>query len=359
MLTRDFYRFLAAIVALFGVTATANAQIQQPGYPVYGHDPIFDGADAEFIADDIGDYDLQVFTPLDFGEQSVKERFDNTGMFLTYDRAALWTSAPATSSIGGQSAPGFNYATWGNRYEIGYMTDNDSGFTATLMYTSGSTFLAGRSSVGTPLPMQVETGFTSFELNKTFRQPMKNGAIFEPYFGFRYMGLNDKTIQDGSVILTNPFFPTGTNNRFLQESQNAMPGAQLGFRMFRNTGRWTISTNAAAMAMYNNQTYFSSDIISRTNLENIVIERAEGNDEFVPAVEARFDLSYHLTRDIAVRAGGEVVYFVEGLSRANILPMALNPNSIQSGTPIFTPLNAPRDQFSVMAGFTFGLEWRR
>lgn len=358
MLTRVFTRFLAAIVAIVGFATTVDAQFQQPGARI-GGEPLFDGEDAAYLSDSIGRYDAQVFTPLDFGEQSVKERFDNTGFFMTYDRANLWATAPSTSSVAGQSAPGFNYATWGNRYEIGYMTENDTGVTATLLYTSGSTFLAGRSSVGTPLPMQVETGYWSFELNKVFRQPLKNGALFEPYFGFRYLGLNDKTIQDGSVIATNPFFPTGTNNRFLQEAHNVMPGLQIGFRVFRNTGRWTVSANGSAMALYNNQSYFSSDIISRTLLENIVVERATSDDKFVPAVEGRVDFAYHLTRDIALRFGGQVTYMFNGINRANVLQAGLNPNSIQSGVlPVF-PLVHGTDEFSVMAGGTFGIEWRR
>ena len=359
MLTKELFRSLLAIVALFGLTAAADAQLRQPGSRIGNHAPYFDGSNGQFLADELGNYDVQLFTPVDFGEQSVKERFDNTGLFMTFDRASLYVTAPETTVVAGQSAPGFNYQTWGNRYEIGYMTEADSGWTLTFLNTSGSTFVGGRSSVGFALPMQVETTYNSFELNKTFRQPLKNGALFEPFFGFRYLSLNDKTVQDGSVIATNPFFPTGTNNRFLQEAQNIMPGGQLGFRLFRNNERWTISGNAAVMGLYNDQTYFASDIINRTVLENIVVERANDDSTFVPGIDLRADIAYHITRDLALRAGGEVVYLADGLTRANILQAAVNPNSIQSGTPITNLVNAPTDQYSVLAGFTFGIEWRR
>lgn len=357
MLTKELFRSLAAIVALLGVTSTTSAQLQQVGSRLGQNAPLIDGSETGFLANDLQSYDGQVFTPLDFGEQSVKERFDNTGLFFTYDRASLYVTAPETTTVAGQSAPGFNYQTWGNRFETGYMSEEDKGFTATLLYTGGSTFLAGRSDVGIPAPMHLDSGYTSFEINRTYRQCLKSGALFEPYFGFRYLGVTDKTNQDGSVSVLNPFL--GTSNRFLQEAQNVMPGGQVGFRLFRQTDRWTLSGNFSAMALYNNQTYFASDIVTRVQQPNIVVERAFDNEEFVPAVEGRFDVAYHLTRDIAVRAGGQVTYLVQGLTRANVLQAGVNPNSIQSGTAFTNSLTAGTDQDSVLAGFTMGIEWRR
>lgn len=360
MLMKRFLASLAAIVALIGgtvsaqgpmdpVAATFDAPSNSPGA----------GQNLDFVTDQLQHYDMQMFAPLDYNLLD-EEPKPSTGVFFTYDRMMSGLTGPESTTLLGQSAPSFNYQTWGNRFEFGYMNENDCGWTATISRLGGSTWLDGRTQ-GNANPMQLASKLESYELNRVFRQRMKNGGYFEPYIGARFAYLQDETISDRSTLLiglNDPLIPD--INRFQQESQNSMFGGNIGARFFRETGRWKVSSNLNAFMAYNAQFNSASDItFDEDGVVGLVVERGENNETFVPMGEARLDLSYDVTRDISLRVGGHVMYFFEGLTRANSLPQGLNPNGILSGRSPFAPLANVMDQDTASYGVTFGVEWRR
>lgn len=361
MLLKRYLASLAAIVALLAGTAAAQGPMAPVGanFPVEGSGAGA-GRNLEFVSDQLMNYDMQMFAPVDYNLLEEEPR-PNTGLFFTYDRTANGITASESTTIFGTSAPGFTYQTWGNRFEFGLMNESDCGWTATISTMGGSTFLSGRTA-GNANPMLMDTKYQSYELNRVFRQRLKNGSYFEPYIGGRFVYLADETqhdlynIQLGLGDITNP----DDINRFIQQSQNNMFGGTIGMRWFRETGRWRVSTNVASFLAYNAQFNFATDVqFSEVGDVGLAIERGADTSAFVPMGETRLDISYAVTRDISLRAGGQVMWYWDGLSRVNPLDQRINPNSVISGASAFAPLSTVNDQDMAIYGVTMGLEWRR
>jgi len=360
MLLKRFLASLAAIVALLSGTAAAQGPMDPVGatFEPQSASPGA-GQNLEFVSDQLMNYDMQMFAPVDYNMLD-EEPKPSTGLFFTYDRTTSGLTASESTTIAGLGAPGFNHTTWGNRFEFGFMNENDCGWTATINRMEGSQFINGRD-IGNQTPMQLSAKYQSYELNRVFRQRLKSGSYFEPYIGARYAYVQDESIQDQTTFLFNLSDPLlADRNRFLQESQNNLFGGTLGARWFRETGRWTVSSNVATFLAYNKQTQFASDLgYDENQIRLLVVERGAEASTFVPSGEARFDLAYNVTRDLSLRVGGQMIYFFEGLDRINGLPMNLNPNSVLSGASPFNPLTTVADQDMFVYGVTFGLEWKR
>lgn len=364
MLIKRFITTFAALVALFGIGASAQAQMGPMGAGDSGPQSSR-GDSLEYVSEEILNYDAQMFAPVDYSDYG-NGRQPSTGLFFTYDRMSANISASESTLVNGLSAPGFGYTAWGNRFEFGFMSEDDHGWTASIQNLEGSTFLAGRNA-NVSLPMQVATNFFSAELDKTFRQQLKNGSYFEPYIGGRIMVLNDKTTQDNFLNLDVDAALEST--RFQQESNNLMFGGVIGSRFFRNVGRWTVSSNAALTLAYNDQFNYAGDTFfddtggTLPPAVAVTVERGLDSSTFMPMGELRFDVSYDITRDVGLRAGGFLTYMFEGLTRVNTLPATLNPNNNSVNpnavVPPTSPLVVITDQDSTVVGVTFGIEWRR
>jgi hypothetical protein len=185
--------------------------------------------------------DLQFFAPADVDRINSEITDASTGWFATYDRAYIYMTRPQAeeSSVQGDF-------TWGNRIDLGYMTDEQHGWQISFMHIDGPNNyhlnqverinvvlptdqfnfpldginLRGGQQGGQPpaAGAQAQPGFpirdrnnpvtnardyilrdsinvadlSSFELNKTFRiDPLHYGSIIEPFFGFKYYSYND------------------------------------------------------------------------------------------------------------------------------------------------------------------------
>ena len=194
MLIKRFLASLAALVATLGVSANAQDAMAPMGTTFdapYSDQGV--GSGVNFVADQLMDYDLQVFAPADFSLLDEHPK-PSTGVFATYDRTYSGISGPSSSTFLGQSAPDFNYTVWGNRFELGFMGENSKGWTATIQTMAGMTYTDGAGN--TTNPMLIGTKFQSYELNRVFRQELKNGGYFEPYIGGRFVYLSDRSYQD-------------------------------------------------------------------------------------------------------------------------------------------------------------------
>jgi hypothetical protein len=253
MIAHKLWSWLAAVVTFAGLAGSASAQHFQP-----------------FIDPDYFDPDLQFFAPAEvdyFGDPEDP----TTGWFFTYDRLNWYVSRAENGS-----RPWDSDMTWGNRFDIGYMTENDGGWLFSTTHVNGPT--GGADSLNADL--------RSVELNKVFRfDPLHHNGIIEPFIGLRYMYFDDF----GE-------FPFG--NRV----QNNILTGQLGVRAWKNIGHWKVASELRSFNGVNWQFFQTEDYAT-----------------FLPGAEIRVEMQYSLTRDIALRVGWEGLYMFDGLARNNNL----------------------------------------
>lgn len=255
---------LSGVVAVLAFSSLARAQTVQP-----------------FVDPGYFDYDMQLFAPADDLDAYGGDPIQKYGWFGSYSRmyisvtrpvasqfaesvglpSDVITYAPANAAAGtaaqqfrfgvnGIVSPQYNEAfsatydlgdkTWGNRVDLGYMTDDNNGWLFSYMHidgpnanqstwqqrvnrintadtgytppTSGSTTAStsvvepdsDRNTVGPPDRERAynitnslnNAKLTSLELNKSFRMPpLNHGGIIEPFVGVRYMQFQDYTTR--------------------------------------------------------------------------------------------------------------------------------------------------------------------
>ncbi len=336
----------AAIVASF-CCSLASGQTTVPSSrfsPLPAESPEATAPLTEFGA---FDYDAQMFAPYDL--RDLNEPSGPTGFYLTYDRVYTSVSRPGQHAYNNPDdntwVPIGNDFMWGNRFEAGVMNEDGRGWGGEYTRTNGSFFSAGQD-ILIAAPFMTTTSVHNLKLNRIFRQELQRGGWLEPYFGFRFIGISDQTIEDS---LINTFA-----NRFKQNATNAAAGGHVGARFARRTGRWGVSTDGSLATTYNAQRYFSTDIQPTGGAVGLFESHSESSN-FCPAIDFRGDLSYALTRDIAFRLGAQVLYVWDGVNRANTLPAIFNNNSANGPGGAF---GISPESF-VSAGFNFGLEWKR
>ena len=336
-----------AIFSLISTLMVSSAVVGQVDIP----SPRFRPNDVESIENTrplaepgIFNYDTQMFAPLEF--TNGKEMEAPTGFFFTYDRLYMSIGRPGGSDdITLTAVPTGSDFIWGNRYEFGLMSDDDQGWGVTYSQSEGSFYAAGQD-VSIANPMQVTTKWGDVSVNRIFRQALSRGGYLEPYLGFRYMNVSDSTIEDAPQGLV--------FNRFKQQARNSAAGIQAGARYSQRRGRFRVSTNASIATLYNQQRYFTTDIIPAGVSEDYFSEQ-----DFTPVLDLRLEMAYNLTRDIALRSGFGTTWAWSGIGRANTLTQNLNPNS---NFNIAGAAGGPAgfiDTDFLAAGFSFGIEWKR
>ncbi len=335
-----------SLIASFFIPQIAVGQINVPG-PRFKHKAVEEvDSTSPFATPGVFDYDTQVFAPIEFGNG--EERDANTGFYASIDKT--YTSITKAGSIGVVgTTTGGNGFIWGTRMEAGWMTESDSGWGLVYQSDGGAFFVNGQDSSLSNATM-VNTNFDQFELNKTFRQSLRQGGYFEPYIGGRFMSVSDETIHDNIFILT--------STRFKQKATNNAFGLQAGARFSQNRGRWRTTADGAIVTAYNQQRYFATDILYPAVGAPLVSEQTFTDQSFVPVLDGQFEIAYHISRDLAVRLGVQTTYLWDGIARANTLTPIANPNSNQNltGSTFGAGLNS--DSF-IAAGFIFGVEWKR
>ena len=369
------FAWLAAMLAVLGMSSSALAQHYQP-----------------FIDPAYFNPDFQFFAPAEVSAYSGGEP-PNIGFYVDYDRFFINVTRPeGEPSLFSGFQGDF---TWGNRYEIGYMTEEDTGWQLVHWNLSGPSkyatptfqerldvfnddddppddpdpILQDRNPRWYILYDSVNTAkFGSLEVNKTWRRKeFHNGTIFEPLVGLRYMNFQDRYRRDDYTRFDetpppgppppgqpNPAVPNveGEWEQLTRERakfENAMFGGQLGFRYFGQRGHWLLSAELRAFAMQNFQTLNNTLLIRQTRYTafngdpeielNFREEGYVGANEFVFGGEIRAEASYELTRDINIRFGGIFMDLATGIGRGNTIQT--NNQDVQ------------------MAGLTFGFTVNR
>ena len=353
-----------------------------------------------FIEPDHFGPDLQFFAPAQVDDYSGGEP-PNTGFYMNYSRLFISITRPdGDDSLNSEFDGDF---TWGNRFDFGYMTPERVGWSSTIWHIGGpneySTVIQERldrrneddpsdgldpgSTDNEPIlqdrnPRAYALSqslnvmrFSSFEFNRVWRRKeFHYGGILEPFIGLRHMTFTDFGRRDtyarfdddaaGNLDLAVPavegpwevYQTTGT------EFQNNMLGAQLGFRLSKQTGHWLLSTELRMFALQNWQLFKQRvdevdtryDGLEGSDVE-IEIRRAfftnASNAEFVWGGEVRGEASYELTRDVNLCFGFVFLDLGQGIARG------MTPQ----GTIPATERNNFQDV--QMGGFTFGLTVNR
>ncbi len=340
--------WLAAIAALLGLAGTASAQQYQP-----------------FIDPGYFEPDFQFFAPAEVGDFGDGEP-PNTGVYFDYDRTYVNMTRPdgEASFFSGYDGD----FTWGNRWEIGYMTDDHTGWQGVLWHLSGPNVYINDYQErinrindddipvnDTPDPIIQDrnpriynvrqsinvASMSSFEFNKTWRRKQfHNGSILEPLVGFRYM--NYRNFQrrsdydrfnedaDGNPVPADPQIE-GPYEQFTEEFavfENYMVGGQLGGRLFHQRGHWLLSCDVRFFAMANFQhltntlnttlTRYDGPLGDTVDLETFTrLKSFDNGNEFVWGGEVRAEASYELTRDINLRFGMVFLDLGQGIGRSD------------------------------------------
>ena len=339
--------------------------------------------------------DWQFFAPVDeleMEEMSPRKRA-RTGWFASYDRTQMWVSRPETEASRNEGDFG-----WGNRYDIGIMTEKDNGWLFSFRNMGGPNVYdrvlveridrQNANDTGDPnnpvfppgdrndpqhgfrtyvLGDSLNVaGLTNFEINKTWRRSAyRYGGMLEPMVGFKYSTFNDTALNQSYFRDVNQIgTPGGVSNTTDIETlisdttntRNQMVGGQLGARWFNHSGRWTLSGEFRAFGMANFQkrryeryqeiTEYAGlggtvVIVDNFTGSNVIYDT---NSEFVYGFEARAEAAYYVTQLFQVRAGMDMVNFAQGIWRG--------------ANPGFGDVNN-HDQDVQMAGFTFGIQVNR
>ncbi|MCH2123955.1 MAG: BBP7 family outer membrane beta-barrel protein [Pirellulaceae bacterium] len=372
------------LVALSFATA-ATGQIQQPPGPTYHPSgatnfnilPLLPIVDPDEF-----DPDLQFFAPAELGEFG-EVAATRTGFFFTFDRIMTRVSRPGPVVIDVNSEP-FGAARrsdfgWGNRYELGYMTEDNHGWIATIWDLKGPNFVgelrelefdfdpedeendpeeedfdADNDQIVAPRSINVAK-YSSFELSKSFRlEQLHYGGVVEPYLGLRYSVFKDRT--NGATVF-NDITPDPVDEsvnqiitRSLSGIENSMFGGHLGLRWVKNRNRWKLSGDIRTFAMQNWQLLEGRGSVETINYSELnlgdenfrTLTRSEFSDdaaEFVFGGEVRVSVAYEVWRDVAFRVGYDFLYLAQGIARGADL--------------------SQNNEEAHMSGLTFGIDIKR
>jgi hypothetical protein len=198
-------------------------------------------------------------------------------------------------------------------------------------------------------------------------EPYHYGGILEPMVGFRWMRVKDFNIRDtynSSLDIDLVPFPFDDAEQLITDqaiTENELLTAQLGFHYTKFRDRFTFSSDFRVFVGQNLQCTKANRITEITfydgtglnaQVDNIIRRETapiiERNNEFVVGFDVRGELSYQLTKAIAVRGGIQVIDIGRGLWRGG--STNLNNTALIGGS---------NDQNLVMVGATLGLTLNR
>ncbi len=384
---KPIVKSIALTAGLLVVSGPSVAEAQH-GHHLPAHDPLMLDADYQWFAP---------VTAADLADMKPSKRA-NTGWYGGVDFMQLWMTRPEHE----ESRSLMDRGT-GHRLDIGYMLDNDQGWSLTYMgmdvnaydgydrerlnrYNLGA--LDGSAAVIGPPWGLVEprtddnnfgfnnrfvamrdsenvADFHSLELNKTWRmEPYHYGGILEPLVGLRYMRLTD-TYQRMNYLAGTYLHPSDPTTALggeevtytVSEAINDLAGIQAGFRYFKFVDRFRYSAELRLFAMGTFQSnrwqqskewtlYDAVDVDADDEVAHYLVEKGRAqygrNNDFAWGYDIRSELSYTLSRMIELRSGLQLIDIAQGTWRGNLIEQRVS-----------------KDQRALMAGITFGVTLNR
>lgn len=319
--------------------------------------------------------DYQFFAPVDLGDYGEKPDA-RSGWFGQYRRSYTFVSRPQGEI--GETEGDF---TWGNHYDIGFMSESGSGWFVTGTHIDGPNVYdvvihprvnrintdddpnqnqggGGGNQQLTPIfPVQDRndkvTGardlfltdsinvadLSGFELNKSWRlDAFHNGSILEPFLGVRYYKLGsihrrdtyrrlDATFIDNPEPNTTDLLEEFTTDRSVWE--NHMVGGQLGLRWSDRRGRWTLASEFRGFGAQNFQAFTHQQDQLRILYDGVGDDaeidseqylrsrNSASGNEFVFGFDVKAEAALALTRDISLSTGVHVTQMAQGIARGD------------------------------------------
>jgi hypothetical protein len=369
----------------------AAAMAGQLGYADSGYHPFSEPMNF--------DPDWQFFAPVqlqDLEDLTARQRAPH-GFYVTYDRVYTAMSRPEN-----QNASYTMDSTWGNRWDFGWMSKQESGWAFSYQQVMGPNVYNGWEQLrldgvndddendltdpyfptvfgNDPYTLQrtrdllhsVNVGdFTSFEANKTWRlEPYRYGGMLEPLIGLRYAKFIDTARDDVYSIFdvtdpTDPTSITGQGEILLNDlvwSRNDMILGQIGFRYFKNWRRFTWSSDFKVFAGHTFQTQETTRLITTTTYDGVppgigdpptfdgdhlgTSFSSRKNNETPVGFDLRTEGAFKATKWVDLRMGFQMIYFGQGIWRGSTLS--------SQGRQFET------NQQLVMPGLTFGFAINR
>lgn len=331
-----------------------------------------------FIEPNHFDNDHQYFAPA-YWEDLGRVREANTGWFLDLHRMYVYMERPDpdTRLVG----PGGGDWTWGNRFDVGYMTEANHGWLWSAYDINSPNaqittrfeqinrvnedfldFIEDPTADDLELQLPVldrnnpltnardfdadttlnSAKLTNIEMMKVWRmRPLHNRGVLEPMLGMRYIKLRDMTLDESYLRLDEDGLPldepvdsdaeievlTFDNANFL----NHLVLAQVGLRLQVPKGRWMLNHEMRAFCGPNWQEfsrsvstlrirYDGSGTNSEVELTDFNKQRTSGNgNEFVFGADARAEAAFLMTRDLSLSTGVHYQYMAQGIGRGNNL----------------------------------------
>jgi hypothetical protein len=273
-------------------------------------------------------HDLQMFAPAEVSSFGGGPE-PNTGYFVAYDRVN-WSVSRALHS----SQPNEMDWTWGNRLDLGYMTNDEHGWLVEILHISGpnnpniAIDFSQNPPVAGPRFIENSMDFTSVELMKQWRfKQLHHGSYVDAFIGARYghMMHEDNLVRDLGFAIT---------NGLAIESQ--MIGPQAGLRWFKQKGRWTLSSEGRYFYAWNHQVFASAQFRDMNGIP--LLGGFPSEERWVHAGDVRAEITYDLSKSFAIATGIDVLYLANGVARG------------------FPPAN---DQDALFIGWTFGIKINR
>jgi len=351
------------------------------------------------------DADYQWFEPLydaDILDMKPKKRA-HTGWFGSVDRLQLWTTRPDNADGDWVMDRGTGY-----RLDLGYMLDNDHGYSVTYTdFRVGSYDAYDRERLNRLVPLDDEgvpediflgppfglpsiqedgnnfgynyrfvpmrdsenvADFRSFEANKTWRlEPYHYGGILEPLIGVRYMRFADvyqRMEYTPGLFLPPVFDPIDPDllagEQVITErsvTNNDMIGGQIGFRYFKHINRWRYSGefrifNAASFQSNKLQSFSETTLYDDTEVEPGSEIRHFIRDQSRPLYGKNTEFAWGY--DIRSELSYTLTRMIEVRGGFQLIDIA---SGVWRGRLIDPTSN--QDQRALMAGFTFGVALNR
>jgi hypothetical protein len=198
-------------------------------------------------------------------------------------------------------------------FRLNDQTQDPTAYNVPVVYKDPSDILKGAAVRYTTLDLYNENTTWNIELNYLYRfLPFHNNGVAELFLGVRYMEFNEMfKISGVGGALDWTFILTDTENHLL--------APQIGLRFFKKyasrfmfsaEGRFFEGFNSLNVSQYAVMGFNQSAPLGNTATTHVF------NGSWYPAVEARFDIRYQLTRAISFRAGWTGMW-LDGIARAS------------------------------------------
>jgi hypothetical protein len=394
------------------------------------------------------DHDLQPFAPADISEYGNGPK-SRVGFFASYERLYWSISKPALAIVGSRAAEGLYYQdgvttggdppidatfqtnsfttgfmnadlSWGNRYDLGYIDDNDRGWLVSILSNLDQN--QGQASQGGNIlfddPLDQLLGFTDIE-NDGFDDDRDQDGIFgrdgigpvgvQPVLQFFPPDLDDMVKflpRFDDVQITNrasingvelmrtariPKFHDGSELeimagvRYLQFKdrfevtatggpldaffmnttlQNDIVGPQIGARWSTRRARWTISSEGRFMAGFNFQNGTQYALIDNSNLndpDNLIRNRPATITR-MSARSSSFDEEFSPTAEFRLQASyylTKAFALKVGYSALYVDSVSRASNRIEWSLPNYGILQNNTSEYVLANGLSFGIEMNR